>query len=230
MMKEAFILLSKEVKIEWRQKYALSGLLLYVVGAVLICYMGFFQNMAQLRPMAWNSILWIMLLFVAIQSVSKSFQQESNNRHTYYFYLVSPKSIILSKVVYNLFLMLVVGGLTVLIFHFVMPPVQKMNETGFFVKNTAVFYGNILLGCSVFAASLTLVSGIASKVSNSGALMAVLSFPIVLPLIAILIRNSINAINDLNPSQIQADMLILGIVNILLIAISLVLFPYLWRS
>ena len=119
-MKHIWILLKKDFLLEWRQKYSLYGLLLYLVSAV------FTINMLQEKPEAetWSSLFWIILLFVSVNAVAKSFLQESKNRNIYYYTIHNPRDIIISKLITALFystvmvtLMMVLSlGLGVLIF------------------------------------------------------------------------------------------------------------------
>lgn len=227
---EIVTLIKKDILLEWRQKHAISSLLLYTVGAVFICYLGFVQNLNLLNSVAWNSTFWIVILFVAIQTASKSFQQESSARDYYYYYLVSPTSIISSKLIYNLVLMSLIGGVTILLFQFFLLPDASSGLTTVVVKNWKIFYLNIWVGCMLFGASLTLISAISAKAGASGSLMAILGFPVVLPMLALLVRNSLNAIKDINPNEIVMDFSIMSILLVLIITVSLALFPYLWRS
>nr|MBP9880532.1 cytochrome C biogenesis protein [Chitinophagales bacterium] len=71
---------------------------------------------------------------------------------------------------------------------------------------------------------------IASKASNSGTLMAILSFPLLIPIIIILIRISLNAIQQNNLDINLQDLLYLAALNVMIIALAMVLFPYLWRD
>jgi heme exporter protein B len=88
----------------------------------------------------------------------------------------------------------------------------------------------ILLGSSGFATTLTLVSGIASKVPGNNTLMAILSIPIIIPLLLMLIRLSKNAIDGLDWSVSMDEITILSALNVLSCALSYILFPYLWKS
>ena len=97
-------LIKKEMLLEWRSKYALNGVLLYVVSTVFVCYLSFISVPNKLT---WNALFWIIMLFASINAVAKSFLQESRGRHLYIYTLVSPVALILAKTIYNSFLMIV---------------------------------------------------------------------------------------------------------------------------
>ncbi|WP_164851243.1 heme exporter protein CcmB [Larkinella soli] len=213
--------MEKEFRLEWRQRYALNGMLLYIVSTVFVCFLSFSLRRNQLTPMVWNALFWIILLFTAINAIAKSFVQERAGRLLYYYTLASPQQIIISKILYNTILMVVLAGLGFSFYTLVM---------GNQVQDLPLFLANLLLGSVGFAASLTLVAGIASKAENSATLMAVLSFPVVLPLLLMLIRVSKNALDGLDRSVSLDEIGTLLAIDAIVLALSWMLFPYLWRS
>ena len=60
--------------------------------------------------------------------------------------------------------------------------------------------------------------------------MAILSFPVLIPILIILIRISLNALQTVNLSANLQDLLYLGALDVMILALALVLFPYLWRD
>jgi heme exporter protein B len=221
IFKEISTLLRKEFVLEWRQKYALNGLLLYVISAVFIAYQSFRLATNRLDGVTWNTLFWLILLFAAFNAVAKSFMQERSGRLLYYYSLASPQAVILSKILYNVLLMAVIavvglGSYTI----FLGNPVQ----------DNVLFFSNLFLGCVGFSGTLTLVSAIASKVHNNATLMAILGFPIILPLLLLLIQVSKNALDGLDRSVSYPELLTLSAMNVILITVSWWLFPFLWKS
>ncbi|NEU67591.1 heme exporter protein CcmB [Spirosoma agri] len=214
-------LMRKEFLLEWRQRYALNGMLLYIVGAVFVCYLSFNARRGQLTPIVWNTLFWIILLFTAINAIAKSFVQERAGRQLYYYILASPQQIILSKILYNTVLMLVLALLGFGVYAFVL---------GNPVDDVPLYLLTLILGAIGFAASLTLVSGIASKAENPATLMAVLSFPIILPLLLMLLKLSKNALDGLDRSASWDEIGTVLAIDVIVVTLSLLLFPFLWRS
>jgi len=87
-----------------------------------------------------------------------------------------------------------------------------------------------LLGGLSFASTLTMVSGIASRAGNNFSLMAILSFPVVIPLLILLIKLSKNAMDGLDRSVSADEIVLLLAINVIVIVLALLLFPYLWRD
>ena len=220
-MQELRTLIWKEITLEWRQRYALSGMLLYVVSTVFICYLSFSLKRNFLTPIVWNTLFWIILLFTAVNAIAKSFAQERHGRLLYYYTLASPRAIILSKIIYNCLLMLVLAGIGFGFYVFVM---------GNPVADLGMYLGSIVLGSVGFASVLTMVAGIASKAENSGTLMAVLSFPIILPMLLMVMKLAKNALDGLDRGVSTDEISTLLAIDALVVALSYLLFPYLWRS
>jgi heme exporter protein B len=88
----------------------------------------------------------------------------------------------------------------------------------------------MLLGCAGFAASFTFLSSIASKAGNGNLLMPVLSFPIIIPMLLVLVKASKKAMDGLDPSLIWPDLLVLLAIDVLVIALAYLLFPFLWKD
>src|SRR5690606_26599194 len=179
MWNEILVLIQKEIRLEWRQKYALNGILLYVVSAVFITYLSFGANQGRLSVPTWNALYWIIILFSSVNAVAKSFVQEHQGRQLYYYMVASPESIILSKIIYNTLLTLVLALLGYLVFSLIL---------GNPVQDQMMFLLNLMLGAVGFSACLTMVSGIASKAGNNATLMAILSFPLVIPILLMAIN------------------------------------------
>ncbi len=221
MFKEIQILIAKDLVVEWRNRYALNGILLYLISTIFICYLSFNLRQNQLSIATWNALFWIIMLFTSINAVVKSFLQESSSRFTYYYAIASPEAIILSKIIYNSLLMILLGGAGYLFYSLVL---------GNPVEDQGLFVLNLILASIGFSSSLTMISGIVSKAGQNTTLMAILSFPIVLPLLLVVIRVSKNAINGISGEENLKHLLVLVSINVIVGTVSYLLFPYLWRS
>lgn len=210
-------LLYKDIVLEWRSKYAINGILLYVVSTIFVCYQAF----RSIEPTTWNVLFWIILLFASINAISKSFIQESPARQLYYYSLVSARAVILSKIIYNSLLMVLLAGLALTVYTVIF---------GNPMADPFLYLVAVLLGAVSFASVFTMVSGISAKAGHNTTLMSVLSFPIIIPLLIILIELSGNAINGSPRIESYPELIVLLAINIISVAISLLLFPYLWRE
>ncbi|WP_437921010.1 heme exporter protein CcmB [Sphingobacterium sp. LRF_L2] len=210
-------LVYKDIVLEWRSKYAINGILLYVVSTVFVCYQAF----KSVDTAVWNALFWIILLFASINAISRSFIQESQYRQLYYYTIAGPKAIILSKIIYNTFVMLLLSAIAYSTYSLTFKNI---------VGDPFLYIVAVLLGSVSFASVFTMVSGISSKTGNNSTLMAILSFPVIIPLLIVLIKLSQNALNGLDRAISTGEIFVLLAINVITITISLLLFPYLWRD
>jgi heme exporter protein B len=221
MIREIRSLIVQEMIIEWRLRYAINGILLYLVSIIFICYLSFRSQVDSLNPVTWNTLFWIIILFTAVNAVTKSFIQINEGRLLYFYTIASPAAMILSKITYNSILLILISLTGFMFYGFIL---------GNPILDPALFILTLVLGSVGFASVLTMNSGIASKASNSTSLMAILSFPVILPLLLIVIRISKNAIDGLDRSASASQIIFLVSINIIVITMSYILFPYIWRS
>jgi len=217
LYKQTKYLLKKEIVLEWRSKYALNGILLYVVATVFVCYLSFRTT----PPLVWNALFWIIMLFAAINAITKSFAQESKGRLLYYYQIASPQAIIIAKIIYNMLLMILMSAIALFFYSIVF-----QNEVG----DKLLYFGAVMLGAISFSSVFTMISAIASKANNNGTLMAILSFPVIIPVIILIIKLSKNAMDGLDRSVSLDEIGVLTAINLIVITVSLLLFPYLWRD
>lgn len=215
--KQIKYLIVKELKLEMRNKYALGGILLYVVSTVFVCYLSFKKI---IDPRTWNALFWIILLFASINAVAKSFISETRGKLLYLYTLVSPQAVILSKIIYNSLLLTVLSSLCLFVYTLFI---------GNIIQDIELFFVTLLFGSLGFSSLLTMVSAIASKSSNNFTLMAILSFPIMIPLLMVLLKLSKNAIDGLEHWDYNY-LMILIFLNVIIVALSYLLFRYLWRD
>jgi len=218
LLKEVRTLIGKDMKLELKQKYVLNGILLYLLSTVFVTYLAFEE---VISTETWNSLFWIMMLFVGVNGIGKSFMQESPARYIYYYTLASPHAIILSKMLYNLILMIVLSLLAIGMFFLLM---------GNRVIHTELFFLTVVLGSSGLSSVLTMVAAIASRASNNFSLMAILSFPVILPLLLTLMKLSRMALASHQWAGSFGLLVILVTINLAVIVLAYLLFPYLWRE
>ncbi len=215
------ILILKEFHLELRKKSVLSGLLLYLSSTIFIYYLTFSLRQNLINPLVWSALFWVTSLFTAINSVAKSFMGEKKDREIYYYSLLSPASVILSKILYNFLLCLALALTGYMLF------ILFINNP---ILDFPVFAATLILTSLGFSSSLTLLSGIASKTHNGHILMAVLGFPVIIGILLMAIRITKNCIDGLESSASADELLLLGAINLLTAAVSYLLFPYIWRS
>ena len=217
IVKETILLIKKDLLLEWRQKYAIGGILLYVVSTVYIVFI----STGDIPAPVWNILLWVIILFASVNAVVKSFVQENSQRQLYYYQLAHPIAIILSKIIYNVGLLFLLTALT----YVAMTIVYESP-----VRRTELFWLILFLASVGFSITFTFVSAIASKADNSSTLMAILTFPIVIPILGILMTLSANALGLIQDTAYIKDIYTLLAIDGILLGLALILFPFLWKD
>lgn len=212
-----FWLMRKEFLLEFRQRYALSGILLYVFSMVFVVFVA----SIKVQPQVWNILFWLIVLFASVNAVAKSFTQESGARQLYYYQIADPVALLFAKILYNTILLSVLGGLA-----FVAYSVVAGNP----VRDPALFALVLALGSLGFSITFTFLSSIAAKANNSATLMAILSFPVVLPILMTLMRLSAIALRLMQDTSYTRDIINLLAIDGILVTVAFVLFPFVWKD
>lgn len=211
-------LIKKEFTLEFRQKASLGGVLIYVVATIFISALSFNKI---IEPAVWNALFWIIFLFSAITICGKSFMKESGGAALNNYVIYKPLTFFASKLIYNFIFLLSISLITLFFYSWFV---------GYLINNFALFALVLVLACLGFSAILTLMSAIASKADNNYTMMSILSFPVLIPVLILVLRLSKQAIDGLAWSVSTDFLLILISVNAICIVLSILLFPYLWRA
>ncbi len=218
MTNQILTLLKKDLLLELRQQHTFYGVLLYIASTIFVLYLSIDEPEANV----WNGLFWVIQLFVCINTVAKSFLQESRGRMLYFYSVASPVEFIISKLLYNIILMILMSVISlVLFFIFLNNP----------VSNTFRFTGIVVLGGAGISMVFTLMSAIAGKAQQNAALIAILGFPVILPQLLLLMRLSKTAFAEIfkEGAVLQLSALIIGL-DVLVVVMAIILFPYLWKE
>lgn len=211
-------LIKKEFLLEFRQKSTLAGILVYIVATVFISALSFKKI---IHPTVWNALFWTIFMFITVNVSTKSFMQETKGKGLYNYLYYNPRHFILSKIVYNMLLMAVLSLLTFFFYSWFV---------GSMVQDMCMFLLALLFSSSAFSGVLSLMSAIASKANNNISLMAILSFPVLMPLLLVSVKLSKHAIDGLAWSVSYKYLLILIMLNFVVVALATLLFNYLWKE
>jgi heme exporter protein B len=218
MSTPVFTLLKKDFLLELRQQHIFFGILLYVASTIFVLYLA----MGQPESTVYNGLFWMIQLFVCINAVAKSFLQESKGRMLYFFSITSPLNFIIAKLIYSTLVMLLMVLLRLVLFWILL---------GNPVENYLKFIGIACLGGMSLSFVFTLMAAIAAKAQQNAAVMAILGFPLIIPQLLLLIRLSKSAFGEVfrNGALLQISLLLIGL-DVLVIVLAIVLFPFLWKD
>jgi heme exporter protein B len=211
-------LVKKDITLELRQQQNLYGIVVYAVSTIFVLYL------AAGKPdaVSWNALFWITELFIVVNAVVKSFVGEPKGRELYHYTIVHPLEYLGSKMILNVFYMALLSVIAMLLFRVLL---------GDPVNDGWRFMGIVILGGIGLSLVFTMLSAIASKARQQASLIAILGFPVIVPQLVLLVRLSKSAYGEVfkQGAVLQLTGLLAGL-DILVIIMAFILFPYLWKD
>lgn len=218
MTKTIFALLKKDILLELRQQHSFYGVVLYVASTIFVLYLSLNNPEADV----WNALFWVIQLFVCVNAVAKSFLQESHGRMLYFYSIAGAKEFIIAKLIYNVLLMLLMSLISLGLFFLLLknPLTSPM-----------LFVGIVCLGSLSLSLVFTLLAAIAAKAQQNAALLAILGFPLIVPQLLLTIRLSKAAFGEVfrDGAIVNLSLLIIGF-DVMVLVLSIILFPFLWKD
>lgn len=209
----------KEVLMEFRQKNLLGSIIIYIIGTIFITALSL---KGKIDKPTWNALFWIIHLFTSVNISVKNFNSKSNeiNLFTYLYY--KPTDLIIAKMLYNIVFII---GASLLTFFFYSLFIKNQ------VDNLPLFLIVLITGSAGLASVLTIMSALASKAGGNFALISILSFPLLTPLLIVIIKLSKQAVDGIEWAGVNFNLLYaLLALNIINIALNIILFKYLWKD
>ena len=211
-------LIKKDVLLEFRQQYSFYGILLYVASTIFVLYLA----MGQPENMIWNGLFWMMQLFICVNAIAKTFLQEGRGRQLYFYSLCSPVHFILARMIFNAALMLVMNLISLSLFYFLLLEYP--------LAHPLLFLGISCFGACSISLVFSFLAAIAARAQQNAALMAILGFPLIIPQLMLLMRLSTLAFSDVFQSGLASIILLLASFDIMIVVLSVILFPFLWKD
>jgi len=216
-LKHISSLVKKDVLLEARQQYTFYGILLYVASTIFVVYL----SVGEPDEKVWNSLFWIIQLFVCVNAVAKSFLAENKGRMLYFYSIAGATDFMVSKLIFNVLLMCLMSILSLAIFTLLL---------GNPLQNMFTFVGIVFLGGISLSMVFTFLAAIAAKAQQQAALMAIMGFPIIIPQLLLLMKiSSIGFAQVVQNGLTQMIFLLIGL-DILVVMLAIILFPFLWKD
>lgn len=210
-------ILRKECRSEWRTRYGLNAALLFAVTS--LTSVSFAVGRLGDRPDVLSALLWVVLLFAALASLSHTFVREVEGRTMILLRLVaSPTAIATGKLLFNLLFLAVIELVTVPLFLILM---------GAPTPAWGPFLGVLTLGSLALGTGATLVGAIIAQTRGRAALFAGVSFPILLPVVAAAV-SATRA--QWSGASVAVELRLLAAYGVALLAASLLLYDHLWED
>ena len=210
-------ILRKECRSEWRTRYGLNAALLFAV--TTLASVSFAVGRLGDRTDLLAAMLWIVILFAALSSLSHTFVREIEG-HTMTLLRLSaaPTPVAVGKLLFNLLFLVTIEFVTVPLFIVLMgaPP-----------PHWAPFLLVLALGSLGLALAATLSGAVIAQSRGRGALYAGVSFPLLLPVLAAAV-SATRAQWAGVPMTMEVRLLVAY--AFALLAASLLLYDHLWED
>lgn len=217
LTKQIKTLFVKELNTELKNKYAVLSLVLILVISVFIIY----TIQKHTTNAVWHTLFYVVLIFGVIQNITRSFLAEKRGNLLYYKFLVDPKALIVSKILYQF--VVNVGFLIVLLLLFNFWLDQSINHFLEYVVTAVLF-----TFCN--AAVFTFNSSLALGAKNSGLVATILSLPLLIPSLIVGLKSASKALSTIENLVFYQDWLVMVLLLVIQCLLAIVLFKYVWEE
>ena len=220
MLARAAAVFRKDITCEFRTRYAVNAIVLFAV-TTLAAVSFAVGGVGVSRPVQ-ASLLWIIVYFSAMSGLSRAFVREEEARTASALRLAAaPGAILGGKLLFNLALLAALEVVTVPLF---------VGMMGLEVKGWPLFGAILVVGSAGLAVAATIVAAIVSKANVKGALFAVLSLPILLPLLIGAIHGTQASLESAGFAEGMQDFKLLVSYTGIMFIVSLFVFRFIWED
>lgn len=217
---EAGAVFAKEWRSELRTRYALNTILLFALSTLVVVSLalGPLGTRPSERAAVLPVVLWIILLFASAAGLPRGFAHEEETQTATALRLsATPSALFCGKLLYSLTLLAAIEALVVPLF---LAMVQLD------VENPRLLAAALLAGGYGLAAGSTLVAAIVAQARGKAALFAVLAFPVLVPLLLLVVALTRAAVGG-DPAEDALRQLLLYDASVTVA--GLMLFPTVWN-
>ena len=217
----AWAVFEKDLRLELRSRYAVNMLVMFVLSSLLLVSFAIGQETVSTRMQ--TALLWIVILFSAAIGLGRSFIGEEERGTVLILQLSVPGSqVFAGKLAFNYFLLVCVNVIAVAVFTFLL---------NLEITSLTLLVTTLLVGSLGLAGATTMLSAIIARTSNSGPLLPVLLFPLLIPLLLSVVSACENAlIGGDGWAGSTGDLTTLTAFAGVVITASVLLFDFVWNE
>ncbi len=213
----------KDARLEWRTRFALNALGLFVAAAVFL--VRFAVGDGALGAPVAAGLLWVVIVFAATVGLGRAFVVEEERGTVLLLQLaLRPSAVYGGKLLFNVALQLGLNAAAAALFLLlVAPPLAA----------PGLLAATLELGALGLAGATTLLSALIARTASSGPLLAVLAFPVLVPLLFSAVRATRLAFEGAAAgvwTEAQPDLTALVGYAGLAVTASFLLFDYVWQE
>ena len=206
---------------EYRTRYAVTSMVLFALTTLVM--VSFSTGIYSLGVGLHAAFLWIIIFFSSLSALARSFVKEEEQGTAGALRLATSSEIVfIGKLIYNLFLLF---GLLLIVyplylFFMTPPPGGNIVLTSFF----------LITGTACLAGATTILSAMVSKAGGKSALLPILAFPVLLPILLTSIRGTSMAMAGGSFSETVTELIFLLSFLVVIVTASLLLFAFVWED
>lgn len=218
---KAYWLFNKDLSSEIRTRYAINALVMFILVTISVILFSIGQE--KITEYLAGGLLWVVIFFSAMSGLSRAFVSEEERGTVMTLQLIaSPNTIFSGKLLFNLILVFAMNIVIAFLYNVLFE--------AFLIKNWALFFTSFVLGNIGIASSSTIIAAIISKAGSKGTLYPVLSFPVMLPLILILLELTKFSMDGNTISESFTELAVLICYDVIITTASFLLFDFIWKD
>ncbi len=219
LMRQCYAVARKDFASEWKTRFAINAMLMFVLSTVTMIAISTKEE--RMTNGVAAALLWVILFFSAMTGLAKSFVSEEERGTALLLRLSTYSSAVyFGKLWFNIALTTLLNAASVLIFFFLISDIT--------IGSPMLFAVVFLCGSVGTASATTLIAAIIAKANAKGALFAVLSFPVVLPLTMSGVEALYQALIGVAFALALDNVMIMVSYCVVLITVSFLLFDAVW--
>lgn len=220
LVSRVWAVFAKDTRSEYRTRYAVNALFLFAL--VTLTALSFSTGGVGLSALLASVFFWIIVFFSALSSLAQTFVKEVETKTATFLKLTAPDdAVFFGKWGFNLIL--------ILLLEIVLTPLF-MVMLNINVARWDVWVGTLLLGAIGLVSTSTLIGALIASAGVRGALFSVLSFPVLLPLLIVLIRSTEISFGGGVEAGLTDSFAVLGAYAVITTTAGWLLFPFVWRE
>ncbi len=218
---KAIALFKKDWQSELRTRYAINALAMFILVTISVILFSIGQE--KVSSYLTGGLLWVVIFFSAMSGLSRAFvSEEERGTNLTLHLLAKPSTIYSGKLLFNIVLVYIMNFAIVIIY--------SLLFDSFSIQNVWLFILATSFGSFGIAVSSTIIAAIISKASAKGTLYPVLAFPILLPLILILLELTKFSIDGKSIAESYVELAVLICYDVIMLTASYMLFDFIWKD
>lgn len=213
-------ILANDLRREWRSRFAVNSVLVFVATALFVA--AFLLKATEIGLEAQSGLLWLILLFAGLSSLSRSFVAEADRQTDRLLrWHADPLAVFFGKFGFNLLFTLGFASVTVVLYAILL----RIEP-----ESPGILALALVLGSLGFNAVSTLMAALVSQTTQRHSLFSVVAIPLLVPLLLIAGRlTHIGFLGASNTTWLNDVAALVGYAGAMITA-SALLFETIWEA